>query len=71
ALAGQGCRLSLPGGRDLLLPRWEAPLARPFRLVSPQAESAPAAEWRLYVGDALRLQEPLTVQCEAGQGRAP
>ncbi len=67
-LAGQACRLSLSEERDLLLPRWEALSARPFRLVTPQPEGTPTAEWRLYVGDALRFREPLAVQCEAAQG---
>ncbi len=71
ALAGQECRLVLPEVRDLLLPRWEAPLARPFRLLVPAAEGGPRGEWRLYLGDELRLQQPLAVQCKAGQGEAP
>lgn len=68
AVAEQQCRLALPERQELLLPRWEAPLARPFRLISPQAESAPRAEWHLYLGDEVRVQKPLTIQCEAGQG---
>lgn len=70
-LAGRECRLALHGARELLLPRWGAPLARPFRFVTPSAEGGPAAEWRLYFGDTLWLREPLAARCEAEQRRTP
>ncbi|MGQ9458093.1 MAG: D-alanyl-D-alanine carboxypeptidase family protein [Anaerolineae bacterium] len=70
-LAERECRLALPGARELLLPRWGASLARPFRSITSSAEGEPAAEWRLYLGDTLWLREPLSVRCGAEQRRTP
>jgi len=69
AMEGQDCRLGIGTRGDILLPRWQVPLVRPFRQLDLATEgSGPAGEFRLYLADQLLWRHPLSFRCRPGGG---